>query len=171
MIETNRLLIRPFTIDDADEAHVWLGDAEVMKYIPGGPDKTIEESQKRIIQYIDCYKNYGFSKYIIIEKSSNKLIGDCGILYLEDSDLIELGYRISKNYWCQGYATEAAFAVLNYAFNNLNINEIYAIVESENTISQHMVKNKLGFSYLKRTVHYGVDMELFSLDKRNFNQK
>lgn len=168
VIETNRLLIRPFEISDAEVAFEWLGDAEVMKYIPGGQDKTIEECKNRIFKYIDLYTRDGFSKYVIFEKSSRKLIGDCGILRLEDSELNELGFRISKKYWHSGYATESARAVLKYAFDVLNFNEIHAIVESANKISQYMIKNKLGFSYLKNTVHFGVDMELFMLEKKDF---
>jgi [ribosomal protein S5]-alanine N-acetyltransferase len=170
MIETNRLLLRPFKMSDIENAFEWLGDAEVMKYIPGGPDKKIEDSRNRISKYIDLYTRDGFSKYVIFEKSFRKLIGDCGILRLEDSNLNELGFRISKNYWHMGYATESARAVLKYAFDVLNFNEIHAVVESANKISQYMIKNKLGFSYLKNTIHFGIEMELYCLEKKDFRK-
>ena len=96
MIFTDRLVIRPFNPNDATDSFSWFGDSEVMKFTPNGPDKNNIETESRIAAYIACYETLGYSKYVIINKENGKLIGDCGILPIENTGLNEIGYRISR---------------------------------------------------------------------------
>jgi [ribosomal protein S5]-alanine N-acetyltransferase len=163
-MESDRLRLRPFLISDAEEAFQWLGDEDVMKFIPYGYDKSVQNTEKRLETYITHYKTYGYGKYIIIEKSTNKAIGDCGITKIDDLNLNEIGYRIAKKYWGKGFATEAANVVLKFAKEKLCFKEIYALVEEENEASVHMIKNKFGFVFQKKILCFGEYMDLYCLD-------
>ena len=164
MLKTKRLIIRPYTIEDAKEAFALFNDIAVMEFIPSGTDKVPNDTVNRVIKYISHYNTYGFSKYVILEKNTNRLIGDCGICRIENTDINELGYRIKKEFWNQGFATEAAIAVIDYAFKFLKFREIHAIVESKNIKSVYILENKLGFSYTGELFCYGQNFDLYRLE-------
>jgi [ribosomal protein S5]-alanine N-acetyltransferase len=164
MIETERLIIRPYTIDDADSAFTMFNDTDVMAFIPNGCDKSVAETRIRIIRYIDHYKLHGYSKYVLIDKSTNELIGDCGICKIENTEMNELGYRIKKAFWNKGFATKGAKSVIEYAFSILGFKEIHAIVEKENRKSVYILENKLGFKNVGKIFCYGADFDLYKLE-------
>ena len=164
MIESGRLIIRPYTINDADTAFTMFNDPDVMAFMPNGCDKSVAETGSRIIKYIDQYKLHGYSKYVLIDKSTNEFIGDCGICKIENTEINELGYRIKKSYWNKGFATEGAKSVIDYAFNILGFKEIHAIVEKENKKSVYILENKLGFKYVGQIFCYETDFDLYRLE-------
>jgi [ribosomal protein S5]-alanine N-acetyltransferase len=166
MIESERLIIRPYTIKDADSAFTMFNNPDVMAFIPDGCDKSVAETRTRIIRYIDHYKLHGYSKYVLIDKSTNELIGDCGICKIENTEMNELGYRIKKAFWNKGFATEGAKSVIEYAFSVLGFREIHAIVENENKKSIFILCNKLGFKYAGQIFCYGTDFDLYRLENK-----
>lgn len=157
---------------DSRAAFSWFGDFDVMKWIPAGPHKEISQTEERIQKYIEHFKKHGFSKFILIEKSGEKsshsAIGDAGPMYLPGTNFIELGYRIKKSHWGRGLASEAAFGILKYFFENLNMNEIHSVVEPENPASIHIVENKLKFDFIKKEEFFGVPMNLYKMDKKKY---
>jgi len=164
MIETNRLFIRPFEMTDIDEAK-WFQDKELMKFIPGGADKDTEQTGKRILGYIKHFNDYGFSKYILIDKYSKETIGDAGIMYLNGGDRVELGYRIKRDYWGQGLATEAANILTDHFFKLKIGNTLYAIASPDNHISIKILTDKLKFIYQKNEILFGTEMNLYSFSE------
>src|SRR2546426_637473 len=94
-IETVRLCMEPFTDDDAAAAFAWFSDAEVMRFIPTGPDRSMEETEKRLGRYIEHQTLHGFSKWIVRERASRIPIGDSGLILLEDLGKIDLGFRFA----------------------------------------------------------------------------
>jgi [ribosomal protein S5]-alanine N-acetyltransferase len=163
MIESGRLIIRPYTINDAEAAFAMFNDPDVMAFIPNGCDKSVDETHIRIIKYIDHFNLHGYSKYVLIDKSTNEFIGDCGICKIENTEMNELGYRIKKAFWNKGFATEAAKSVIEYAFSILGFKEIHAIVEKENKKSVYILENKLGFKNVGQIFCYGTDFDLYKL--------
>ena len=163
MIETNRLIIRPYVTSDVLSAFSLFNDKDVMQFIPNGIDISIQATKDRINKYIIHFNKYGFGKCVLIDKSTNELVGDCGICRIENTVINELGYRIKKKYWNQGLATEAAIAFIDYAFVTLKFNEIHAIVEKENKKSIYMLENKLGFKHIGQIHCYGDNFELYRL--------
>ena len=163
MIETKRLIIKPYVINDAIRAFSLFNDKDVMAFIPYGIDKSIQDTQDRINKYLIHFNNYGFGKYVLIDKFNNELIGDCGICRIENTEINELGYRIKKKYWNQGFATEAAKALIDYAFGTLKFNEIHAIVEKQNSKSIYILERKLGFENIGQIYCYGENFELYKL--------
>jgi len=163
MIETKRLLIRPYIIEDTVEAYSLFNDTDVMAFIPYGIDKSLQDTQDRINKYIAHFNTYGFGKYVLIDKSNNELVGDCGICRIENKEINELGYRIKKKYWNLGFATETAKGLLEYAFKTLKFNEIHAIVEKQNQKSIYILERKLGFENIGQIYCYGEKFELYKL--------
>jgi RimJ/RimL family protein N-acetyltransferase len=155
-IETNRLRLRPFISDDVHFAFDWFGDPLVMQFTPSGPDKSMEQTAARIANYQHHQSEHGFSKWIIIERFSDRPIGDAGLLFLADYGWIDFGYRLAQPFWGKGLATEAASAWVRKAFAELKLNRLVAIVHPENYSSTRVLQ-KLGFLEERRDVIMGMN--------------
>jgi ribosomal-protein-alanine N-acetyltransferase len=165
-LETARTQLRPFGISDAAEAFRWFSDSEVMRFIPHGPDHSVDQTSSRIARYIDHQNTHKFSKWIIIEQRSQKPIGDSGFYFLPDGKRIELGYRLSRDYWGQGFATEVAMRWLDVASEFLDAKTLFAFAHPENVASIR-VMTKLGFEYVQNETFYGLNAPLYA---RNLNE-
>lgn len=146
-VETERLILRPLTPADLDayQAAVY-GDAEVMRYLPGGQPRPIERTAQLIAFFDEHWKAHGFSAWAVVEKASGELIGHAGLLYIGDTGAVELMYALAKSAWGKGYATEAARAALQFGFETVKLDEIHALAFAENTASQQVMR-KLGMIY------------------------
>ncbi|HEX8248450.1 MAG TPA: GNAT family N-acetyltransferase [Pyrinomonadaceae bacterium] len=146
ILETERLVLREWTLDDAPPMFEICRDAEVMRYIgTGKPYKTLDEAEKFLGWAVAYQKENGFCRWAAIEKSSRKIVGSCGFAYTHEMPEPELGYLFGRAVWGKGFATEAARAVLNYGFEKLGFREIIAITDLENTASQRVLE-KIGFT-------------------------
>src|SRR5262245_47067454 len=135
LIETDRTILRPFEMKDAETALSWFGDAEVMRYIPFGADSTVEATTERIGRYIEHQRVNGFSKWIIIDRSTNDPIGDAGFYRLPDNLGVELGYRLCRSHWGRGLATEVAQRWIELAGEFLAESTIFAFSHRDNSSS------------------------------------
>lgn len=163
LIETDRLRLRPFELDDAEAAHAWFGDDIVMKYTPAGPDKSIQQTRDRLADYRKHQKIHGFSKWLISESESALPIGDAGLYFLEELNWIDLGFRFAQPYWGRGLATEVAEAWIQTAFGELNLEQIGAFVHVENLASIRVLE-KLRFRSLRKDVIMDMPSLLFILE-------
>ena len=116
LIETERLLLREYTMDDFDALFEIMSDEETMKHYPSPFDK--ERTRGWITWNIENYSKYGFGLWAVVLKETNEFIGDCGITIQDiDGELLpEIGYHIHKKYWRRGYGKEAARAVRDWVF-------------------------------------------------------
>jgi len=153
-IETERLLLRPFALDDLSDLHAITGHEEVVRYLPEGV-WTLEETREALRKVTDRYKR-GQSvtevKYTlaVVEKNTKKVVGWCGLGPMDfDQAEVEIYYGLSRDLWGRGIATEAAKALLHYGFQSIGLEKIVAIVKPENRTSQRVIE-KLGMSYKKR---------------------
>ena len=159
ILETPRLRLRKLRWRDYPALCKILRDSEVM-YAWEGPFSHAEvrswlKSQKR------NYRNYGFGVWAVILKDSGAMIGQCGLLWreYEGARVPELSYLFQKAFWHKGYATEAAIACRDYAFETLGIDEVFSTVRDTNIASQNVAK-RCGMTRKGEIVkHYrGVDM-------------
>ena len=134
------------------------GDAEVMRFGDGVQTRAWVESWLRTcIQ--EHYPAWGFGPYAVIEQHKQELIGYCGLFFFPDvagQPEIELGYRFVHASWGQGYATEAARAVRDFAFASLGLKRLIAMIDPSNTASIR-VAEKLGMCYEKEVLFDGYD--------------
>jgi len=164
-IETERLLIRPFKLEDIEPAYVMDADPEVTRYTGDGGVVSKKEIERRIVENVfGDYEKYGFGRLAVELKSENKFIGFTGLKYLEDMDEVNLGYRFMKKYWGKGIATESAKACLNLAFETLELSKVIAMVLPEN-IGSIRVLEKLNFEYKKDIFEDNLKVKLYSLNK------
>lgn len=173
-LETNRLIMRPFEETDAEGLFLLDSNPEVMKYVGGVVSTEIEQSQQMIEFIQNQYKENGVGRLAVIEKSSNILIGWSGLKYLTKEingmkNVYELGYRFLPEYWGKGYATETAIAALNYAFNEIKTDVVYAMAVTENAGSNRVLQ-KLGFEELGTFLDDGDLCYWYKLEKENYKQ-
>ncbi|AIQ65419.1 GCN5 family acetyltransferase [Paenibacillus stellifer] len=124
VLETDRLLIRPYTLEDFDVIYGILSDSVTMSFWPKPFDK--EQVTHWIERNMRSYQENGFGRWLVVLKERNTVIGDCGITKSEINSKLEndLGYIIDQHYWKQGYGTEAAQACMHYAFDELQLESI-----------------------------------------------
>jgi RimJ/RimL family protein N-acetyltransferase len=162
-IETERLLIRPFTLSDIEPSHEMNLDAEVSKYTADGGVVSKTEIERRIVENVfGDYKKYGYGRLAVELKGENKFIGFTGLKYLADMDEVDLGYRFMKKYWGKGIATESAKACVNLGFNTLGLKKMIAMALPENVASIHILE-KLNFEFEKEIIEGGQIANLYSL--------
>ncbi len=160
IIETPRLLLRTWTIDDAPAALAIWGDPVVMKYIDSGqtlPD--LDAVRQAVARAIESYEHRGLCLWPVIEKASGRLIGCCGFHAFEGGPALELAFHLARSDWAKGYATEAARACVEYAFHSLVATRIVASAHPDN-IASIRVLEKTGF-LLVGTKRIGEIDELF----------
>jgi ribosomal-protein-alanine N-acetyltransferase len=172
-IETPRLLIRLYTLDDEDVAglHRILADERVMQYIGGEPSTSIEQTRQRVQKRIDMQHDMGYSFWAVVEKATGDIVGDCGLFPIElDRKDIALGFYIRRDRWGQGFATEAARACLEFGFKEIKPTRIVALVHPENMVSLRVLQ-KLGMTHRGTVQHRGSENELFVISMNDFNSQ
>jgi len=168
--ETPRLIVRQFHLLDVDALEGIFGDPEVMRYGNGIKDR---DAIARWLQ--DClswyFKEWGFGPWAVTERENQKVIGYCGLFYFPDicgSPEVEVGYRFVRTKWGKGLATEAATAVRDYAFDNLGLDRLIALVDPSN-IASSRVAEKIGMKYEKDYMapNYDYPDRVYSLNRSN----
>jgi len=150
-LETNRIILREFILNDLEEFHTLETNEAVLKYLTNYPKRTLEESKEILFQVIEQYRNFKTGRLAMFDKATQGFVGWCGIKFNTHKrhiyeNFYDLGYRIHPNYWGNGLATEASIACLSYGLNELEITKINAIVNVHNTQSLKVI-SKVGFSY------------------------
>ncbi|WP_028979857.1 GNAT family N-acetyltransferase [Sporocytophaga myxococcoides] len=175
LIETERFIIREILPTDNDGMYELHSDPEVHKYLG---NSTIAEKEKIIDvinfvrqQYIDT----GVGRWAIIDKNTNDFIGWTGLELVTEEinkhiNYYDLGYRLIKRFWGQGIATETAYASLEYAFNKLNADEVYARADCNNTGSDNVLK-KVGLRFVEKFDLDGVKHNWYKIDRAEFLNK
>jgi len=149
IIETERLFLREFIIEDIPAAFELNANPVVQKYTGDTLIETIEQAADIINNVVlKDYKNYGYGRWAVIYKPDNKLIGFAGLKYLPEIGETDLGFRFLPQYWGKGIATEASREIIKYAFKNLAIDKIIGIAMPEN-IASCRVLEKVGLKQYK----------------------
>ena len=164
-IDTARLRLRPFELQDLDDFATLLADPGFMAFSIGGP-LTPSRARDRLLALRACYEAHGFSKWAIRMKRTPALVGYCGLEteVLDGEEVPELGFRIGPAFQGRGFATEAARGVVQDAFARLRLPCIYAFVEPANIASRRVLA-KLGMSEQRECVLKGRNYILLRLDR------
>lgn len=152
MIETERMILRHFALDDLDSMAEIMADPEVMRFSLSGPYSR-EKTKDFLKRCIGGYKEKGLGLFAVVLKGENKVLGYCGIIYqdIDGEDLPEIGYRIHRDYWGKGLATEAAKAVQDYGFGRFGFSKMISVIEAENAVSIR-VAEKCGLRFEKEAL-------------------
>jgi ribosomal-protein-alanine N-acetyltransferase len=167
-IETDRLLLRPFTKADGDAFYTMIGsDPDVMRYLRTGkviPREAIDGSLTRILTHWNAHAVGLWA--VEYKEDGHAFAGYCGLQMLDDTDDIELAYGFGKMYWRRGFATESAAAALRYGFEEAKLARIVAVAYSENEASQHVLL-KLGMESQGIRFVYQSHLAYFVLERFN----
>jgi RimJ/RimL family protein N-acetyltransferase len=167
-IETGRLRLRAFTVDDVDGLQLIFGDAEAMRYITAGETITREESAARLGRTIEGWRQRGFGFLAVTSKDSAEFVGYCGFMLLDKTPEVEIAYAFNASQWGRGFATEAARACLRWGFEELKLERVVAVVNPQNTASQRVLE-KLGMTYVKRVHHYDADLMYYEISSAGYS--
>jgi len=143
LIETERLVLRPLTEKDAEDAFEWLGNPMVNRYMPYSLYDNVNQVKAWISSIEDDENEFAFCL-----KESNKVIGAGSITYDAERNGYELGYNLSESYWGKGYATEAAKALIQWAYEVLGAHDFCSNHANANVASGNVIK-KCGFQFEK----------------------
>ncbi|MEB0137670.1 MULTISPECIES: GNAT family N-acetyltransferase [unclassified Undibacterium] len=144
---TERLLLRRFTLDDAAAYLPLVADPAILRYT-GEAALTSVDAAREILQTrpLRDYQVHGFGRMACIERASGRLIGFCGLKYLDEIQEVDIGYRFLPACWGKGYASESAAALLAQAFELYQLPRVIGLVQPDNLASAQVLK-KLGLQY------------------------
>ena len=155
LLKTERLLLRQIQFGDTAALMNIFGDAEVMRFGDGVQPKAWVEGWIQTCH--ESYAVHGFGPYAVVEQSSREVIGYCGLYFFADVNgrpEVEIGYRLRRSAWGQGYAVEAARAVRDFAFEQLNFQRLIAIIDPANVASIRVAEN-VGMHYESEVMFEG----------------
>ncbi len=164
-LETKRLILRPMLETDFDALLLIFTDPKVMAAF-NHPTFTHEQMNHWLQRNLDHQKQYGYGLFSVILKGTDELIGDCGLEQMEDQDAAELGYDFRSDFWNQGYATEAATAVRDYAFSMLQLPQLISLIRVGNLASKR-VAEKVGMTLAEEITRYNTRYWKYSLSNKN----
>ena len=163
IISTERVALRKMVLEDVDMLLAIFSDKEVMKYYPSC------KNRKDTLNWIDWtlhhYNVYGFGMWIVEDKESGQLLGQCGLVLqkLVHGVEVELGYLFAKRHWGKGYATEAAFACKEYALNELGLSKLISLIDPQNVASLKVAK-RIGMTYESTVTKWNKQLDLYACE-------
>lgn len=147
-LKSDRIGFSLWTGNDLAFAMKLWGEPEVTHFICASGKFSIRNIEERLQVEIENYKNNNVQYFPIFELESGDLLGCCGLRpCVDEKDAFELGFHLRKEYWHQGYAFEAAAAMIQYAFTELKAGKLEAGHHPQNVASQKLL-TKLGFQYI-----------------------
>jgi ribosomal-protein-alanine N-acetyltransferase len=167
IIETERLILRPLVLSDAETAYNgWTGDADVAEWVSWLPHHSLDDTIEwlKLIEWKPD-KDGGIVRsdnYIwgFVLKETGELFGSGGLIWEDDWKLYQVGYNIMKKHWRKGYATEAMKAILSFAASALGIKRVLGGHAKANPASGRVLE-KLGFVYQKDSIQPHIDGQRF----------
>ena len=165
ILETPRLILREMSLADLDFVAAMLADPEVMRYYPKCYSR--QEAEIWIGRQMNRYARHSHGLWLVLDKAGGQPIGQVGLLIqqVRGVEEKEVGYLIHRPFWRRGFATEAARACRDYAFDVLGRQRVIALIRPENIPSQEVAR-KLGFQPEPgRIQHSGFEHMVFSVSK------
>lgn len=168
ILETDRLILRELQLSDAEAFFVMDSNPKVHQYLWNKPVQKIEETIEIIAFVRKQYVDNGIGRFAMISKETNEFIGWAGLKYNTEEvnnkvNFYDIGYRLDEKFWGKGYATEATFAWLNYAFETLKIKTMEAAAHTKNAASNRILQ-KIGMQMTEQYLEDGVSWNWYQLE-------
>ncbi|KPV43562.1 hypothetical protein AN477_11700 [Alicyclobacillus ferrooxydans] len=166
-LETERLILRPYSKDDLDFFTSLWADREVVRYIGNGITKTPDEAKLRLEQIITGYDT-GYGLLAAWHREKHLLVGHAGLVeqHVDGANEIELGYWLARDFWGYGLATEAAAALRDRAFHVLGLERIISIIQADNKASI-AVAERVGMELERQTTFKNQSVCIYSMHHSN----
>lgn len=166
ILETQRLLLRRLSLGDLDALYTLYSDPDVRRYFPEGT-LTYEETREELEWFLNGHPHYPqLGLWATILKETDQFIGRCGLLpwTIDGRQEVEVAYLLAKEVWGQGLATEAAQAIVHYAFEQLGYSRLICLIDRENAASIR-VATKIGMTFEKEGLDDKGPFLLYSMSK------
>lgn len=177
-LETERLVLRKFTMDDAIFAYQnWMSDEEVTKYLSWSKHDTIEVTKVILDSWIRNYHKEDFYQWVIVLKETNEPIGSMSVVSQnEKTQMVHVGYCIGKSWWNQGFTSEALETVIRFFFNEVGVNRLESLHDTNNPNSgKVMLRCGLKFEGLLRKAFFNnqgiVDACMYSILREEYEER
>lgn len=164
ILQTARLTLRPFAEEDLDVLALLTANKDFMRFSSGVYSR---EQAATLLEKILSWNREGLpSQFAVIVRETGELIGYCGFFHqvVDDTEEIEIGYRLHPKFWNRGLATEAAQAVRDHGFRDLELPRLISLIHPENAASRR-VTEKNGMILEKETVFRGFPTQVFAITR------
>jgi len=176
-LETERLLLRAPVAEDAEALAPMYADPEVMRFVGDGRTLTRSDTERSVKRMIERWEADGFGLFTTVRRDDGAVIGRVGLLVWNTDTWepttraeagnvpseVEVGYTLGRDYCGQGFATEAAGAVRDYALGELGAERLIALIIHGNTASENVAR-KLGLEYERNIMLGRREAQLFALE-------
>lgn len=165
ILETDRLRMRPVTLEDIDEIHLIWTDPGIRKYL--WDDEIIQKD--RVLSVVETsvkqFEKNRHGLWIVLQRDCDEMIGFCGYWHFHDPPQLELLYGLLTEHWGEGFAPEMAKAMMRYGFEDLQFDRIVASTDGANAASVRVME-KCGMKFWKRENSNGLDTIYYSITKK-----
>lgn len=170
--ETERLILREIVLDDAEAMFEMDSDPEVFKHLGKSPVQSIQEVEDYILSIRKDYEAYGIGRWALTDKATGSFIGWSGLKFRTQtvnqySGYHEVGYRLLRRFWGKGYATESARAAVDYGFEILRLESVFAMTNRENIASRNALL-KTGLKITAEINFLGTPSYWFEITKEDW---
>ena len=163
-VESARLRLRAFTLEDLEDLSRIAGDAEVMRHMGGGLPFTRDETLQSLTNIVNAFSRRGYGRWAVEKKEGGALIGYCGLAHGSDEIGVELVYLLAREEWGKGIASEAAAATLRYGFESLGFDSIAALTRPDNWRSRRVME-RLGMRFQRDACYHGYSCVLYTISR------
>ncbi|MFY0673310.1 MAG: GNAT family N-acetyltransferase [Bacteroidia bacterium] len=175
VLESDRLYMREFRLEDAELMMEMESDPEVHKFLGKQPVKNVEELKTYINGVLNQYESNGIGRFNTFLKDTNEYVGWVGLKvekHIRDFEYYDLGYRFARKHWGKGYATEGSKIWLAYGFKTMQWQTINAAAEVAHIKSNHVLQ-KIGMRNTEQFEFEGELCNWYEMNKNEFlnNQK
>ena len=167
ILETPRLILRSFQDEDIGRLAELMANRDFMRF--SLCPYTREQTQSVLQKFLSWNQAGLPSQFAVIFRGNNEPIGYCGFLHwhLDGADEVEIGYRLHPDYWNRGLASEAAQAVRDHAFRDLNLPKVISLIHPDN-IASRRVAEKNGMKIERETVFRGFPTQVFAITREQW---
>lgn len=172
--ETDRLILRELLPSDKEGMFELDTDPEVHRYLGNHPVSQMEQIEEAIAFIRQQYVDNGIGRWALVEKSTGNFMGWGGLKLMKELtnghiNYYDLGYRLIKKYWGKGFATEASGVSLDYGFEKLKQDKIYAMADVRNSASRHTLE-KSGLHFIEQFNYKGEEHDWFEITKEEWRK-
>jgi ribosomal-protein-alanine N-acetyltransferase len=166
-MESQRLSFRKINSKDFNFLFRYHSDPINTQYLPSGTPYTKIHVENYLNNRIEHWKKHLFGTFMILLKSNSRVVGYCGLEFIEDKEFIDIRYGIIREIWGKGIAKEAAQTCIDYGFNDLNLDTIFGAVVHDN-IPSLIILEKIGMKPCKGFDFYGDAVIYFRITKSEY---
>ncbi|NVK21727.1 MAG: GNAT family N-acetyltransferase [Kangiellaceae bacterium] len=164
VIETERLILRQFKLDDFEIYAQMMADPDIVRYLSGGEPMTRHQAWRSLATMAGHWVLHGHGQWALEEKDTGSFVGRAGLFNPEGWPDLEAGWVLSKGAQGKGYATEAGKAAIEFAFEHLKANKVISLIQPDNTPSIK-VAERIGETYESEIELFGKHALVYSIYK------